>query len=318
MNNSKIFSNLELSDVFQLETILVWLFGKTDTITGRKSTLSNAGIDNYFISNLDFNLNIREFTTILVAKLIDFSISSQRQDYHPLMALISYFLQRSQQYNLDDETINLFNRIYLIGQNNLNNISFKSNNGDQKSNSESNNKLNSYLKRISQNLIEEGCLSPETNVSYENQQFDLVGKITNFELSFGVLNMRGDAFFIFSHFDSINIKILRRYAGLCLQYATEKSTSSSAGQIINARVPSNTCFAIAVVDNLNEDTKNTIQTENPFDIDTDTLWYKVPVVYSLNEQRLYYYDRPTSFWENFKGEIVWKKLREIIENILNP
>lgn len=317
MTNSKIFFNLEQNDIFQIETILAWLFGKTDTIAGRKSILSNAGIDSYFINNLDFNLNIREFTTILVANSINYSVSSQGPDYHPLMVLINYFLQRSQEYNLDDETINLFNRIYSIGQNHLNNISFKSNNSDRGANSKTNNKLNSYLKRISQNLINEGCLSPETNVGYENKQFDLVGKITNFELSFGVLNMRGDAFFLFSHFDAINIKILRRYAGLCLQYATEKSTSSSAGQIINAKVPSNTCFAIAVVDNLDEDTKNTIRTENPFDIDTDTLWYKVPVVYNLNEQKLYYYDRPSSFWENFKGEIVWKKLREIIENILN-
>ena len=318
MKNTKIFSNLELNDVFQLETIFVWLFSKADTIAGRKSILSNAGIDNYFISNLDLNLNIREFTTILLANLIDYSVSSQRPDYHPLMALLDYFLQRSQQYNLDDETINLFSRIYSICQNNFTSISFASSNSDQSSNSETNNKLSSYLKRISQNLRNEGCLSQETNVSYENKQFELIGKITNFELSFGVLNMRGDAFFIFSHFDSINIKILRRYASLCLKYATEKSTSSSAGQIISARVPSNTCFAIAVVDNLDDDTKNTIRTENPFDIDTDTLWYKVPVVYSLNEQRLYYYDHLSSFWENFKGEIVWKKLREIIENILNP
>lgn len=201
---------------------------------------------------------------------------------------------------------------------NQNNLKSDTNDRGKDSNAETNNKLNLYLKSISQNLVNQGCLFPETNVNYENKQFELVGEITNFELSVGVLNMRGDAFFIFSYFDTINIKILRRYASLCLEYTTEKSTSSGVGQIINARVPSNICFAIAVVDNLAEDTKNSIQTENPFDIDTDTLWYKVPVVYSLKEQQLYYYDCPDSFWSNFKGEIVWKKLREIIKNILNP
>ncbi|NJM23656.1 MAG: hypothetical protein HC907_36105 [Richelia sp. SM1_7_0] len=84
------------------------------------------------------------------------------------------------------------------------------------------------------------------------------------------------------------------------------------------RMPSNICFAITIVDDLNENTKHTIRDENSFDIDTDILWYKVPVVYCLNEQKLYYYDRPSSFWENFKGEIVWKRLREVIEKILKP
>jgi hypothetical protein len=179
-------------------------------------------------------------------------------------------------------------------------------------------KLSKYLENIRQKLIKEGCISPQNAVSHEDKHFNLVGKITNFELSFGFFNMRGDAFFIFSYFDYSNIEIIRRYSNLCLQYATEKSTSSPFGQFINVRMPSNICFAITIVDDLNENTKHTIRDENPFDIDTDILWYKVPVVYCLNEQKLYYYDRPSSFWENFKGEIVWKRLREVIEKILKP
>ncbi|NJN11050.1 MAG: hypothetical protein HC815_24930 [Richelia sp. RM1_1_1] len=312
MNNSKIFSDLEANDINQLESALQTLFINIDTVAGRRAIFRNAGIDNYFIGNLDFNLGINEFITILVAKFKSYSVSRKNPN-HPLIQLADYIINQSQQkYNLDDEDIEIFPKIYSMGLQKIKIFLTQSINEILESDSET------YLINISQKLINEGCLSPQNNVTYENQQFELVGKITNFELSFGLFNMRGDAFFIFSYFQSINIKILRRYSNLCLQYATEKSTSSTFGQIINARVPSNICFSIAVVDSLNEDTKNTIRTKNPFDVDTDTVWYKVPVVYNLNEQKLYYYDHPSSFLENFKGEIVWKKLREVIENILKP
>ncbi|MDJ0799099.1 MAG: tetratricopeptide repeat protein [Calothrix sp. MO_167.B12] len=318
LKNTRIFSNLNANDIRQLETALVRLFSQIDTVAGRKAILVNADIDNYFISNLDFNLNINEFTAILASKLKEYSASSERSNYHPLMALSYYLIQRRQQSNLDDETIDIFSKIYSIGQKNLNNISSEQNNYNQESSSGTNNKLSSYLRNMSQKLITEGCLSPQNNVNYENQQFQLVGKITNFELSFGLLNMRGDAFFIFSYNSSTNFKALKRYSSFCFDYAKQEATSSITNQLFNARVPSNICFSIAVVDNLREETKNSIRSENPLDYEIDSLWYLVPVVYSLNEQRLYYYDSPSSFWENFKGEIVWKKLREVIENILKP
>ncbi|KST66733.1 hypothetical protein [Mastigocoleus testarum] len=319
MNNYKIFYDLKTNDIIQLETAFVSLLNQIDTVAGRRSILLAAGIDNYFISELNLNLNIREFTNILVSKFIDIPISSQRPCYHPLIVFLDYLLQQPQRkYNLDDEALEILNKVYVIGQHKIKNLLTELRNYSPESNSKTNDKLSKYLEKISHQLSSEGCLSLQKNLSYENQQLNLVGKITNFELPFGLFNMRGDAFFIFSYFESINIKILRRYSSLCLQYATEKSTSSTVGQIINARVPSNICFAIAVIDDSKENTTNTIRTENPFDIDTDTLWYKVPVVYSLNEARLYYYDRPSSFWENFKGEIVWKKLREVIEKFLTP
>lgn len=209
----------------------------------------------------------------------------------------------------------MFNKIYSIGQENIKKVSAGAN-------PKTNSKLNSYLDSVSQNLIREGCLSPQSNVSYENKQFELVGKISNFEISFseisfGLLSMRGDAFFIFSYSPAINAKGLKKYSDLCFDYAKQEVTSSVSTQLYNARVPSNICFAIAVVNDLDNEAKYSIRTENPIDYEIDSLWYLVSVVYSLNEQRLYYYDRPASFWENFKGEIVWKKLREVIENILN-
>ncbi|MBC1238097.1 hypothetical protein [Nostoc sp. 2RC] len=83
------------------------------------------------------------------------------------------------------------------------------------------------------------------------------------------------------------------------------------------RMPTHLCFAIALVDELNIKTREAIQTTNPFDLRVDMLWYEIPVVYELNQQQLYFYEKPTSIWEQFKGEIVWKQLREIIQQILS-
>lgn len=311
LNNSKIFSDLNQNDIFQLETIFTSLFMNIDSILGKKSFLSIAGVDEYFITSLDFNLNNREFANILISKFKDYSVSRERRNHHPLMALIDYLIQRSPQYNLDDRAISLFKKIYSIGQENLKKVSAGAS-------PQTNSKLSSYLDSVSQNLIREGCLSPQGNVGYADKQFELVGKIPNFEISFGLLNMRGDAFFIFSYSPIINANGLRKYSDLCFDYAKQEATSSASTQLYNARVPCNICFAIAVVEDLDNEAKNSIRSKNPLDNQIDSLWYLVPAVYSLSEQKLYYYDSPSSFWENFKGEIVWKKLREVIENILTP
>ena len=73
-----------------------------------------------------------------------------------------------------------------------------------------------------------------------------------------------------------------------------------------------------MVNNLDKETKIKIRQENPFDQNIHLLWYEVPVIYCLDEQMLYFYDQPSSFWEKFKGEVVWKRLREVIETTLTP
>ena len=162
-------------------------------------------------------------------------------------------------------------------------------------------------------------MSPSAyDVNYQEQHFHIVSKIPNFEIPFGVLNMRGDAFFIFSYLPSINSKILQQYSSQCLDYGKEKTTVSIVGQVLNARLPCDVCFAIAIVKDLEPEIKKSIRTENPLDFETDTLWYRVPVVYCLSDEQLYFYDQPSSFWEKFKGEIVWKRLRQVLETTLNP
>ncbi|WP_287524421.1 hypothetical protein [Okeania sp. SIO2C2] len=183
-----------------------------------------------------------------------------------------------------------------------------------------NQNLDNYLNKIEENLRNQGALDIQKNVQSKDGkfEFELVGKITDFELPFGAFNMRGDAFFIIDYLPSINTKALRQYSTQCLEYGKDRATSSVGAQILNFRAPCNICFSIAVVKNLDQEVKTKIRQENPFDHNVDLLWYEVPVIYCLDEAILYFYDQPSSFWEQFKGEIAWKKLREVIETTLIP
>ncbi|KST66734.1 effector-associated domain EAD1-containing protein [Mastigocoleus testarum] len=115
MSNSKIFSDLELNHTIELESALQNLFINIDGVAGRRGILRNAGIDNHFIANFDFNLGINEFTTILVSKFKDYSVS-RKNPSHPLVKLLSYILRQPQKYNLDDEDIKIFTEILSIGR----------------------------------------------------------------------------------------------------------------------------------------------------------------------------------------------------------
>ncbi len=117
--NYQIFSDLSSDDVRKLETAFQNLFRQIDSIAAKKSIFRNAGIDDKFIDNLDFNLNINEFASILTDKFLSYKVSSQNNNYHPMMILIDYIIKRHQQYNLDDAEINFFNEIVAIGKEKL-------------------------------------------------------------------------------------------------------------------------------------------------------------------------------------------------------
>ncbi len=306
------------------------------TVEEKKVFLKNAGIEENFIndSNLDFYWPNNEISLKLVDKLNNYEISTQNLNYHPLIALINYILKQRQPYNLKDKNIQTLEKIRTIALEKLKNIEPKSleNNSsssdskttvlesetDTKTDTKTNQKLIRYLDKIAENLTKESAFVIDKEVNFNNKNFKLIAKIQDFELPFGLFTMRGDAFFLVSHFSSFVYKNLEKYSSLCLEYGKVNTTSSDIQQIFNAKVPCNICFAIGIVNSLNQESKVIIQTRNPFDFQLDLSWYLVPVVYNLEEEKLYYYKKPSSFWEKFKGEIAWKKLREVIENTLNP
>ncbi|KYC44047.1 hypothetical protein WA1_02585 [Scytonema hofmannii PCC 7110] len=178
--------------------------------------------------------------------------------------------------------------------------------------------LDEYFTVTLDKLREQGCLDIRKNQIHSHCKFSYVAKISDFELSFGIFSMRGEAFFLFSEFASINMKILQRFTSQCSEWAREKVNPSTVGQAIyNFRAPTHLCFAVAIVDTVDDKTVSEVQTTNPLDHSLDLLWYEVPVIYELSRKKLYFYNKPSNFWENFKGEVVWKKLRTVIQDILS-
>lgn len=93
----------------------------------------------------------------------------------------------------------------------------------------------------------------------------------------------------------------------------------TAGKVFfNFKLPTHCCFAVAVADRVDEATATWVRTTNPFGNQVDLMWYEVPVLYSLSQGELYFYEKAANLLENFRGEIVWKKLREIVEKLLLP
>lgn len=176
-----------------------------------------------------------------------------------------------------------------------------------------------YLKIVLQKLEHYGCVDVRQNITYEGQTFKYVNRIIDFEIPWQfILNFRGEAFFIFTEFASINFDILRQFSSRCLQWAkTQVSANAATSALWNMRLPSHNCFAVAIVDEIDAKTRDAVQTNNPFEYTVDLLWYAIPIIYELKHQELIYYTTPSSFKDQITGEVVWKKMRVLIEKLLS-
>jgi uncharacterized caspase-like protein len=179
--------------------------------------------------------------------------------------------------------------------------------------------LEKYFATIRANLRQEGCVDIRHNLVYQGQKFDYIARIVDFEIPFAfMLNMRGDAFFMFAQFPTIKPQGLRQFSSRCLQWAKDQvKTKTAMNAIYNMRLPCHNCFSIAVVDELDDRTGQHIRKTNPFYHKVDGMWYEIPVVYELKRQQLFYYVEARNFADQMTGEVVWKKLREIIETMLS-
>lgn len=115
-SQTQIFSDLKQDDSIKLELSLNQLFTKINSIGGKKSLLSNGGVDSYFTENLDFNLNDHEFISILVAKFKQYRVSSRKPDYHPLISFLGYLIEEPDKYNLDDQDLEIFDKVIVFGK----------------------------------------------------------------------------------------------------------------------------------------------------------------------------------------------------------
>ncbi|MEH1904028.1 MAG: hypothetical protein V7L04_22110 [Nostoc sp.] len=182
-------------------------------------------------------------------------------------------------------------------------------------------KLLKYLEKVIPKLREEfGFLDIKNNVKYDNNNFKFIARKRSFDMSISIFNFRGEAFFIFAEFYQLTIDSLREFRGQCLKYAekTAESDTKFWKPIYDFRLPNNLCFSIAFVDKLDAPTRQKVLTENPLRYSLNALWYSVPVVYELNSERLYFYEKPTDWVDQFTGEIAWKELRQITKKTLLP
>ena len=167
-----------------------------------------------------------------------------------------------------------------------------------------------YLNTTFSKLTQNGA----TQLLPPNDTLDRIAKITDFEPGLG---MRGDAFFLFSTYATLTPASLRSYSAACLNIAQSYPASSPSRAIFNFRIPTRCCFSIAIVLQLDSASETAIRNKNPFQDAVDTLWYEIPIIFDLSQQKLVYYEEPSNFLENFRGEIVWKKLRETIQQLLD-
>ncbi len=144
--------------------------------------------------------------------------------------------------------------------------------------------LQQYFECILPKLQQIGDLKLDQNVFKTGILFNNIAKLSNLKL--GRKNL-SEAFFMFSEFSSIKFHILQQYSSQCLQIAKQNTKITNNSQNL-----SYICFAIAIVDNLDKDTKNrisSIEKTNLVEDNIDSFWYKIPIVYELSEQQLHFY-----------------------------
>lgn len=127
----------------------------------------------------------------------------------------------------------------------------------------------------------------------------------SFDMSIGLADFRGEAFFMFAEFYQLNIDSLREFGGQCLKYVEKIAESDTKfwKPVYDFRLPSNLCFSVALVDDLDATTRQKVITENPLRSSLNPLWYQVPVIYELNSKKLHFYEQPNDWVDRFTGEI---------------
>ncbi|NWF58968.1 MAG: hypothetical protein HXY43_06580 [Fischerella sp.] len=177
--------------------------------------------------------------------------------------------------------------------------------------------LNEYLDVTVTNLKQKFGFSDIKNNIYDEQALNLVARKTKFDMSIGFIPMRGEAFVIFAELEQTNADYLRDFSTRCLKYAKAKTSLSDVGEAIyDCKFPTNLCFTVALVDELDENTKKAVKTINPLKHSVDFLWYEIPIVYELNKKQLYFYEKPSDWTDHFTGEVAWKPIRKIIHEAL--
>ncbi len=160
----------------------------------------------------------------------------------------------------------------------------------------------SYLSKIIQRLQNEGfdCYQ---NVTYSDYFFKSVAK----KSKFGWILGNAEVFFVFGEFPDIDTNSLREYSKNCIEYAKKTRSSSSFTTIL-------VCYPVAIVNSIDRATSEYVRNESGhFHQAVSGGFLEMPVVYVLNSDTLYYFEKTP-----FYGWAAWGRLRETIKRLLAP
>jgi hypothetical protein len=130
-----------------------------------------------------------------------------------------------------------------------------------------------YLRAVLHHLEQLGNPEILKDKYQSGRRFNYIAKLIEFEPGLG---MRGEAFFLFSEFAILSANALQQFSAQCLRIAKDKVDLEASGRVFyNFRIPTHFCFAIALVDQIDEVTGIVVRTTNPFKQRVDMLWYQL-------------------------------------------
>ncbi|GAA6623273.1 CHAT domain-containing protein [Scytonema sp. NUACC26] len=120
---------LEQKEIIPLTKVLIKVLTSEANASDRRSLLKNAEISSAFIGNLRLESQPNTLAQSLVAAFKSHHMSSKQPDYHPMVKFLSYLteLGLTENYEMSDEELDLFNRLIERGQKNIK--AFKVRNG---------------------------------------------------------------------------------------------------------------------------------------------------------------------------------------------
>lgn len=135
------------------------------------------------------------------------------------------------------------------------------------------------------------------DVCHEGQAFDAVAHRSRFELTkFG----NSETFFVFAELDALSRESVRQFSAKAFRYAkTSKSMPLPCGLFESVY-----CFAVAVVDELDPATAESVRNEVPA-----KHWAaaEIPVVYARSEKKLCFFERTpmwgSAYYAGFRNQI---------------
>ena len=187
------------------------------------------------------------------------------------------------------------------------------------------NALKQYLEGVLKRLKQQGCSDIRKDFVLGSRTFNYIARMAEFELPvmngfelpLGILNSRGEVFFMLSEFPSLQMETLQQFSSQCFQWTKgQVQFSATIEAFFSLRDPKHICFAIAIVDRLDDKIRHAIQRANPLNKITELSWIQIPAVYELGREELHCYEESLNVFS--ASSRFWDLLRRTMRKNLMP